>query len=301
MPILADYIKPPRVLTPAGFVPAGGFSYKVVTGDSWKSLAARSSVAPWDLIRFNYPNLPRDEREAVKEVNWYLQNRVGCTTLTSDFRSYHFNSLDSPGTIYLPNSVIQTEIAKQRIVRILTNSYTAGILFSAGPRLILGSYYLAVAEAVQSGRIAVKLDPSVGHMAYYDYSVPGGTARGQFRVSATTSESLIVHEATHAVFDFLKATIANNQNEAIAYIAQHVYDRRKYGPPKGRYTVSRDPADPVSEMAWQLIFDEASRLAGLAVSQTWIPIEECILLYSMLPVANSYRAKGTTVYTYDGI
>ena len=55
--------------------------YKVVNNDSWVSLAATAGMPPWDLIRYNYPGLPADLQQAAREVNWYLQEYVGCTTL----------------------------------------------------------------------------------------------------------------------------------------------------------------------------------------------------------------------------
>lgn len=104
--ILPSCIKKPAAPVDKAFTPAGGISYKVKDGDSWVSLAASKGVDPWALIRFNYPNLPASNREAALEVNWYLQEYVGCTRLTADHKNYCFSSAATPGKIFLPGGVI---------------------------------------------------------------------------------------------------------------------------------------------------------------------------------------------------
>lgn len=59
-------------------------------------------MTPWELIRFNYPGLPANQQEAAREVNWYLQEYVGCTVLTADQKNYCFSSSANPGTVWLP-------------------------------------------------------------------------------------------------------------------------------------------------------------------------------------------------------
>jgi hypothetical protein len=59
-------------------------------------------MSAWELIRYNYPGLPPDQQEASREVNWYLQEYVGCKQLTSDKRNYIFSGADTPGEIWLP-------------------------------------------------------------------------------------------------------------------------------------------------------------------------------------------------------
>ncbi|HUQ94141.1 MAG TPA: polymorphic toxin type 44 domain-containing protein [Bryobacteraceae bacterium] len=95
-------IRTPASPVPKSFVPAASTRYKVQTGDSWVSLATRSGMDPWALIRFNYPNLPASESLAAREVNWYLQEYVGCKTLTADNLNYIFTSADAPGYVFLP-------------------------------------------------------------------------------------------------------------------------------------------------------------------------------------------------------
>ncbi|MDX1979860.1 MAG: hypothetical protein SFV51_06310 [Bryobacteraceae bacterium] len=104
MAIHPNCIKKPASPVSRSFVPAGGKPYKVKDGDSWVSLAAAKGMDPWTLIRFNYPGLPAANGQAALEVNWYLQEYVGCVKLTSDNKNYCFSSAATPGIVYLPDS-----------------------------------------------------------------------------------------------------------------------------------------------------------------------------------------------------
>jgi hypothetical protein len=104
MPILPSCIKKPATPVEKSFVPTGGAPYKVKDGDSWVSIAKGKGIDPWVLIRFNYPNLPPSNGQAALEVNWYLQEYVGCKKLTPDNKNYCFSATDTPGIIYIPDS-----------------------------------------------------------------------------------------------------------------------------------------------------------------------------------------------------
>jgi hypothetical protein len=110
MPIHSWCIRKPANPTPRNFVPENSRAYRVRDGDNWQSVSSiaeqntQSSIGAWGVIRFNFPNLPADDQIASLEVNWYLENYVGCRRLTADQRNYVFSSADSPGTIYLPTS-----------------------------------------------------------------------------------------------------------------------------------------------------------------------------------------------------
>lgn len=112
-------INPSCVRTPSnpvlkGYVPEGGIRHRVADKESWVSLARELGLDPWVLIRFNYPTLPADERLAALEVNWYLQEYVGCKDVTADSRNYIFSGSADPGIIYLPpgmNSSIHHSVA----------------------------------------------------------------------------------------------------------------------------------------------------------------------------------------------
>lgn len=100
MVIRGDCIQRPT--TPSPRVPAGGLPYKVKDGESWGTVAQRNNMEAWALIRFNYPTLPPVLNSAVREVNWYLKEYVGCRQLTRDGCNYMFSSSADPGLIYLP-------------------------------------------------------------------------------------------------------------------------------------------------------------------------------------------------------
>ncbi|MCC6342628.1 MAG: hypothetical protein IT166_10530 [Bryobacterales bacterium] len=102
MPILPSCIRRPARPVARDYRPAGAESRKVTGRDSWVTLAREKGMTPWELIRFNYPGLPANQQEAAREVNWYLQEYVGCTVLTADQKNYCFSSSDNPGTVWLP-------------------------------------------------------------------------------------------------------------------------------------------------------------------------------------------------------
>jgi hypothetical protein len=102
MPILPSCIRRPASPVARDYRPAGGETRKVTDRDSWVSLAREKGMTPWELIRYNYPGLPANEHEAAREVNWYLQEYVGCTKLTADQKNYCFSSSANPGMVWLP-------------------------------------------------------------------------------------------------------------------------------------------------------------------------------------------------------
>lgn len=100
--ILPQCIRRPASPVARDYRPAGGERYRVNDDDSWVTLARKKGMSPWELIRYNYPGLPSNEQRAAPEVNWYLQEYVGCTKLTADRKNYCFSSTSSPGQIWLP-------------------------------------------------------------------------------------------------------------------------------------------------------------------------------------------------------
>ena len=89
-------IRPDCILRPSNpvsrdFVPAQGTPYRVKDNDSWQTVAQKNGIDEWQLVRFNYPNLPADKQSAARQVNWYLQEYVGCRLLTADRKNYRFS------------------------------------------------------------------------------------------------------------------------------------------------------------------------------------------------------------------
>jgi hypothetical protein len=89
---------------------AEGIPYEVSDGDSWASLARQAGLDVWSLIRYNYPTLPLDNRQAALEVNWYLEQYVRCDKVTSDGKNYIFSSTVPKGVIYFPPPVFSHQV-----------------------------------------------------------------------------------------------------------------------------------------------------------------------------------------------
>jgi hypothetical protein len=76
--------------------PAKSVAYRVQDGDSWQSLATQWGLDVWSLINFNFRTYEPTE------VNWYLQEYVGCVQPTLDRKNWCFSSAATPGIIYRP-------------------------------------------------------------------------------------------------------------------------------------------------------------------------------------------------------
>jgi hypothetical protein len=83
-----------RPVTPVSqsYRPASDQMHQVKDSDSRVTLAREKRMSPWEFIRYNYPGLPSNDHQAAPEVNWYLQDYVGCTKLTADSKNYCFSS-----------------------------------------------------------------------------------------------------------------------------------------------------------------------------------------------------------------
>ena len=277
------------------YVPSDGFQYKVKDNDSWISLARGNEITAWELIRYNYPGLPAPQQQAAAEVNWYLQEYVGCTQLTPDERNYMFSSSASPGKISIPNMPTADKDAKKLVLATLRGSPTRRIDFGVGPVYIRGSDYERVAKAVEGDGITVKADVRLSSKAFYNPATNRMTVNPE-----QPDEALIVHEATHAIFDLRAIPTIVEESEGIAYIAQALYGLIKYGP-RPRYIVSPDPGNPMSWAAWQTIFDESSRLADLMLLQPRIFADDAAELFRAIRNAGWYRGRVGKLEINDGV
>ncbi len=294
MPIHPNSIRVPTNPVSRTYVPPNGYQYPVQLSDSWQSLAP-AGMSAWSLIRYNYPTLPADLQLASKEVNWYLQNYVGCTLLTEDNRNYRFNP---PGQIWLPNAPLtQDDIARQIVLSTLRSQAVNRLNFGVGPVWVFPSDYKMVLKAIEAGQIVVKARS--GHIAYYHSS----STPALLEISTAMNDpGLIIHECTHAIFDMKKLTSHVSQSEAFGYLSQALYGWIvRGGAPANRYIPSKDPSDPISQEAWQYIFDESTRLAGILVTRFWVSETEATILFNSIANANIYRSQVGNVVTYDGI
>jgi hypothetical protein len=236
MPINPESIRHPAHPVAKTYVPPGGVAHTVVTGESWTTLAQSVQMSPWDLIRYNYPGLPPDPQAAAREVNWYLQEYVGCTQLTQNRRNYEFHTGDTPGKIWLPSAPVPPspdEAARKAVLAALRDPAVARMGFGVGFVLIFPRDYERVARAIESGAITVHADPSLGpHQANYNYQ------SNCFNVPPGISDlPLLIHEATHAIFDIRRIATGTGESEGMAYIAQALFSRVKYGPPRTLHSV----------------------------------------------------------------
>jgi hypothetical protein len=304
MPILSSSIQRPPIPVAKTYTPAGGVQYKVVDGDTWAKLAAGAGIDSWALIRFNYPGLPTDMQQAARQVNWYLQEHVGCVRVTPDQRNYIFSSSAAPGFIWMPPAapvapLTPDEIARKAVLDTLREPTVAALNFGVGDLFIPARQYEMVAKAIEGGFITVKSDSTLSGSAVY-YADANRINVPPY-ASATTigQRALIIHECTHAIFDMRIMTSRVEESEGMAYLAQALYSELNGS--NHRHIVSSDVNDPVSWFSWQMIFDEARRLAPILKRQYRVTRADAELLYRSIKGANFYRARAGKAEVYDGL
>ena len=83
--------------------PPDTFKYKVQTGDTWLTLAARNNhqFSEHTLIWLNFKLSPL-EHFYTDQVNWYLRKYVGCRHSLDGGRNWAFTDDADPGYIFLP-------------------------------------------------------------------------------------------------------------------------------------------------------------------------------------------------------
>jgi hypothetical protein len=170
--------------------------------------------------------------------------------------------------------------------------------FGVGFLYMRATDYGEIAKAIEAGKIQVKMNPGMGNMAQYTWNVTPGL----LEVTPATSQGLIIHECTHAIFDMLKLTTRVEQSEGFAYLAQCLFDRlTNGGPPASPIKASADYGDIKSWGGWQLIWDESTSLAGKLATSGWIDESEAADLYAGIRAANYYKARVGKVEINDGI
>lgn len=106
---------------------------------------------------------------------------------------------------------------------------------------------------VTQGALNVKLDMSQSSSAYY--KAGSNTLYIKFvGADSITRQALIVHETTHALFDFKAAKMDIAASESIAYIAQCLYARANSGnsDPDARLYDEKSSKDKVFEIGWEI-------------------------------------------------
>ncbi len=159
------------------------------------------------------------------------------------------------------------EKAKQLVLAVLKDSSVQKINFTLGKVNVDASDYARVAEAIRSGKITVlyeasltqgskiqahyvrKLALSTG-LEMYDVILVGFTDLGKTTADEFVRQKLIVHECTHAMFDMLKTSMIELENEAAAYVAGAMFGLAKLAT-MGRAT-KKNPNGRLEGAAWDL-------------------------------------------------
>lgn len=225
------------------FGPKGYYPYFVKTGDNWENVATRDGrTHAWDLIRDNF------QTNDPMEVNWYLQNFVGCT-VSKDGKNYSFDSSDAVkmsdgtkrrGRIFTktdlngttPPPVDDHDQLRQGMLNAISSN--SGTIFSLGFSMcgfdLYGSNYEVIRDYLKTRKVGVKFDSTVGS-GHAEYDSHHDLFVFSTKTFGTISQvGHLVHEMTHAVCDDRSAGFLTIQkSEAIAYVAQCLFVVRKGG------------------------------------------------------------------------
>jgi hypothetical protein len=236
----------------------------VTQSDNWQTLKAQfRRCDAWDIIYYNFATYNSEE------VNWYLREWIGCHDLSPDGKNFRFGLLSNghPMQIYIPTDDWlppgpQQASTKTSAINILREASAWTLAFKAGPLELTRLDLLAVAAAIDIGKIRVIHRPCLGHIAYYD----GRPNRNRLLLSFGSApdlglRALMVHEAVHAAMDIRRVPLNMQQSEGLAYIAQALYLRRN-----GYNMTNSVPSPPFAQapinfIAWSGIFKFAASIA----------------------------------------
>lgn len=252
-------LKPPAAPIPwndGNFGPKGYFPYPVMTGDNWENIAARDGrTHVWDLIRDNF------QTDDPMEVNWYLQNFVGCT-VSKDGKNYSFSSSDAVkmtdgtsrrGRVFTKKDLRAVppppppgdhDQLRQGMLEGMARygGTISTISFSMCGFDLYGSNYDVIRGYLRDRKVGCKFDSTFPvNEAEYD-SLNDLFVFGRKSFGSVTQAGHLVHELTHAVCDDRCASFLNKQqSEAIAYVAQCLFVVKK-----GLTIYDDEPVDPIS-------------------------------------------------------
>lgn len=126
---------------------------------------------------------------------------------------------------------------RYRVARVLLEKATRSINFRIGPWAVSGTDYETIAVHIGVGNISVAygdlddLEES-GGVAYYQGGEVDGRSDVLYVPQAFGSDelsldagSVVVHEATHAIFDARKTVMRRLDSEMLAYFAQFWYGK----------------------------------------------------------------------------
>ncbi len=231
--------KPVREL-PKGYMPAGGIPlYVAGTSPAWnrEKVAAQFGLSDvWkDLIEFNFPTVAYETsfQDKCAAVNWYLEERVGCTK-SHDGTNYSFEGAGI-GIIYVP-SVVSDDVgrrAAKSVLDVLGSPYVHHIDFVLGSMFIHPTFFHKVGHAVLDGKIGLAVNPrglSPSAEAEYDQTVSPPMLNLRYsRINTPYRKSAVIHEAVHAISHMKGKDRSILFDEGNAYLAQAIYYRKATG------------------------------------------------------------------------
>ena len=210
---------------------------EVTLQDNWASLAAQvGRTDAWDIIQYNF------DTKDPHEVNWYLANWVGCTVASADGKNLRFGT-GAPGKqlfIYIPHpgwfpGASPHDAAAGAVFKVLNSQQAYRIGFNLDGMTMQPREMEVVVNNLISRRVGVRLDPTLPCTARYRAfdadGQPGDVILVKQAVFGTIlAESLLIHEAIHALDDIQGRRTTRIKREAKAYIAQLLYMRYRQGP-----------------------------------------------------------------------
>lgn len=147
---------------------------------------------------------------------------------------------------------------------------------------------------VTQGALNVKLDTSQSSSAYYK---AGSNTLYIKHISANSisRQALIVHETTHALFDFKAAKMDIAASESIAYIAQCLYARANSAnsDPEARLYDEKSSKDKVFEVGWEI--------AGKLLNGGSLSSDDVSKMRSAVSQHPYYASKHSSTADFDGI
>ncbi len=206
------------------------FAREVSLQDNWASLTAQASRSdPWDIIKFNF------DTTDPREVNWYLANWVGCTVVSADGKNLRFGTtqIGKKLVIYIPRpgwypGSSPDSGAVQAVLSIIHSQQAYKIAFNLDGMAIARSEFEVVFNNIIGKNLGARVVPQLPVTVQYRAFPRDGLPADIFALRAPSfptllAQSLLIHEATHALDDIQKRNASRNKREAKAFIAQLLF------------------------------------------------------------------------------
>ncbi|NBC32509.1 MAG: hypothetical protein GVY13_07515 [Alphaproteobacteria bacterium] len=187
--------------------------------------------------------------------------------------------------------------AKMTVLTTLGEPAIKSIKFDFRQHKITPDCFAQVRKAIDSGRIAVVVNPKLGVTGTYD---SGSNCLELVDGTSTYMErkALIVHECLHAWFDLkLVKNMTVKTSEAAAHLAQCIYARKKVGEAvavSSRLQGSNPAKDHVFDLAWTL----AGKVINAGKSPSQVEAEE---LEKAVAACPSYQSEAKDICQWNGV